>query len=256
MSFLHQAWKDASRGALDLLLPPRCLACGAVVDEPAGLCASCWSKAGFIAPPHCQRCGLAFEIASGPGDAMAGPVECAACALHPPAYRRARAALNYDDRAKALVLRLKHADATHSAPSLARFMARAGGDLLAECDAIAPVPLHRWRLMWRRYNQAALLALALGRIAGKPVLPDLLVRKRATPSQGRLGPAERRANVKGAFAVAKRRAAAIAGKRVLLVDDVLTTGATVEECTRALLRAGAASVDVLTLARVNRPRSP
>ncbi len=246
--------RGAGRRMVDVLLPPRCLACGAVVDEPGALCAPCWGKTAFIAPPHCARCGLAFELPPQGGDS-ASLFDCAACAADPPAFARARAALNYDDHTKSLVLRLKHADATHSVPGLARWMARAGAELLAQCDLIAPVPLHRWRLIGRRYNQSALLALELGRLAQKPALPDLLARRRATPSQGHLGPAQRRANVAGAFAVRPRRVADIPGKRVLLVDDVLTTGATAEECARVLTRAGAAAVDVLTLARVNRPRS-
>ncbi len=254
MSFL----RGAGRRAIDVLLPPRCLSCGAVVDEPGALCAPCWGKAAFIAPPHCARCGLAFELppqASDSTNESLGAFDCAACAADPPAFDRARAALAYDDHTKSLVLRLKHADATHTAPGLARWMARAGAELLDQCDLIAPVPLHRWRLLWRRYNQSALLALALGRLAAKPVAPGLLVRKRATPQQGHLGPAQRRANVAGAFALKARHAAQILGKRVLLIDDVLTTGATAEECAKVLKRAGAAAVDVLTLARVNRPRS-
>jgi ComF family protein len=246
--------RGAGRRALDVLLPPRCLSCGAVVDEPGALCAPCWGRIAFISPPHCARCGLAFELPPQTDD-PAGAIECAACAADPPQFDRARAALAYDDHAKSLVLRFKHADATHAAPGLARWMARAGAELLAQCDLIAPVPLHRWRLLWRRYNQSALLALALGRLAQKPAMPGLLVRKRATPSQGRMGPAQRRANVAGAFALRAGRAAGVAGKRVLLVDDVLTTGATAEECAKVLKRAGAAAVDVLTLARVNRPRS-
>ena len=133
-------------------------------------------------------------------------------------------------------------------------MIRAGEDLLGTCDIIAAVPLHRWRLLWRRYNQAALLALAMGRIAGKPVLADLLVRRRATPSQGRMGRNQRFQNVAGAFALRSAHAEHIRDRRVLLVDDVMTTGATVAECAKVLRRAGAQAVDVLTLARVIRPQ--
>ncbi|MCK6451697.1 MAG: ComF family protein [Alphaproteobacteria bacterium] len=239
--------RSAGRWTLDALLPPRCLACGLVVDDPGTLCASCWDKAGFIAPPHCRRCGLPFDLA----DAAAG-LECASCVADRPAFDRARAAMRYGDGARALVLRFKHADATHAAPGVARWMARAGAELLADCDLIAPVPLHRWRLLWRRYNQSALLALELGRIAGRPVVADLLLRRRATPSQGRLDRARRRANVASAFAVRPRHLPGLKDRRVLLVDDVMTTGATVDECARTLKRAGAASVDVLTLARVAR----
>jgi len=179
---------------------------------------------------------------------------CGACIADPPRFDRARAAMRYDDAARGLVLQFKHADATHAAPGYAKWMARAGADLIAGCDLIAPVPLHRWRLLWRRYNQSALLAQALGRASGKPVLPDLLIRRRATPSQGRLGRNQRFQNVAGAFALRPVHAGKLQGLRVLLVDDVMTTGATVAECAKVLKRAGAASVDVLTLARVVRPQ--
>jgi ComF family protein len=238
------------RRVLDALLPPRCLGCGVVVEEPGALCTSCWEKAAFIVPPQCARCGLPFELAP------AGPeeIECAACIAEPPHFDRARAVMRYDQGARGLVLRFKHADATHAAPGYARWMARAGAELLAGCELIVPVPLHRWRLLWRRYNQSALLALALGRVAGRPVAPDLLVRRRPTPSQGRLDRARRFANVAGAFSMRPGRKREVAGRRVLLVDDVMTTGATAGECARVLKKAGAASVDVLTLARVVRPQ--
>jgi ComF family protein len=241
------------RRVLDALLPPRCLGCGVVVEDPGALCAACWGKTGFIAAPHCARCGLPFELA--PAESTYAPaLECGSCVADPPRFDRARAAMRYDEGARGLVLRFKHADATHAAPGYARWMARAGAELLADCDLIAPVPLHRWRLLWRRYNQSALLAQALGRVAGRPVMPDLLVRRRHTPSQGRLDRARRHANVAGAFALRPGHAGAIKGKRVLLVDDVMTTGATVAECAKVLRKAGAAAVDVLTLARVVRPR--
>lgn len=248
------AWtRLAGRHALDALLPPRCLACGQVVDEPGSLCAACWSRAAFIAPPYCACCGLPFEL-TGESEQSADGLTCAACAARPPRYDRARAAMRYDDATRNLILRFKHADATHATPGFARWMARAGAELLADCDLIAPVPLHRWRLLWRRYNQAALLALALGRIGEKPVAVDLLQRRRHTPSQGRLDRARRHQNVAGAFALRPGRQERIEGARILLVDDVLTTGATIAECAKVLTKAGAAAVDVLTLARVIRPQ--
>lgn len=238
-----------ARALLDLVLPPLCLACRRPVEENGALCADCWSEVTFIAPPHCAICGFPFEYDRG--------IEavCAACAGAPPAYDRARAVLRYDDASRGLVLGFKHGDQTYAAPAFGRWLARGGAALVAEADIVAPVPLHRFRLLRRRYNQAMLLARRVGRDCGVPVDPGLLIRRRATASQGRLSPSARRRNVQGAFALRPDGARQIDGRRVLLLDDVLTTGATTEECARVLKRAGAAAVDVLTLARVVRPRS-
>ncbi|TVR98474.1 MAG: ComF family protein [Rhodospirillales bacterium] len=233
--------------ALDLLLPPQCLCCDALVDRPGMLCAACWPQLRFIDRPQCARCGIPFEV--DPGD---GAI-CGACAASPPAFGRARAALIYDDGSRPLTLAFKHGDRTDAAPALGRWMARAGRDVLESADLLAPVPLHWTRLFGRRYNQAALLAQSVGRAAGLPVVPDLLVRRRRTPSLGRLGRSARRRLVGGAFAVHAGHASRIRDARIVLVDDVHTTGATVEACTRVLLRGGAAQVDVLTLARTHRP---
>jgi len=230
---------------LDLLLPPRCLKCGIEIGGDGALCAECWRGIAFLQPPCCARCGLPFEVDLG-ADAI-----CGACARETPLYARARAALRYDEASRTLVLAFKHGDKLQLAPALSRFMRRAGAEFLATCGIVAPVPLHWTRLFARRYNQAAVLAHALVRGGGPPVVTDLLERRRATPSQGRSGRAERRRNVRGAFAL--KRGHSVAGCRVLLVDDVLTTGATVSECARTLLDAGATSVDVLTLARTVRP---
>ncbi len=230
---------------LDFLLPRRCLKCGVEIGGDGALCAGCWRGIDFLQPPCCARCGLPFEVELG-GDAI-----CGACAREPPPYARARAAMRYDGASRTLILAFKHGDKLQLAPALGQFMRRAGAELLATCDVIAPVPLHWTRLFARRYNQAAVLAHALARGGGPPVVADLLLRRRATPSQGRSGRAERHRNVRGAFAL--KRGRAVAGRRVLLVDDVLTTGATVGECTRVLLESGAAAVDVLTLARTVRP---
>jgi ComF family protein len=237
----------AGRVALDALLPPRCLSCGVITGAEAALCARCWNRLAFIETPYCVCCGRPFEFALG-ADAL-----CGVCARSRPLYERARAALRYDEASRPLILAFKHGDRTDCAPALGRWLARAGAELLPDADLILPVPLHWWRLFRRRYNQAALLAAALGRIAGKPVLPDLVRRRRATASQGHLGPAERRRNVAGAFALAPGRRGAVEGRRVLLVDDVLTTGATAEAVAEPLLEAGARAVDLLALARVVRP---
>lgn len=179
---------------------------------------------------------------------------CPGCAQHPPGFDRARAALRYDAQARRIVLPFKHADRTELAGALAPHMARAGAALLREADLLVPVPLHRTRLLARRYNQAALLARALSRLSGLPALPDALARGRRTESLGTHSARERAALLEGAITVRPGRAARIAGRRVLLVDDVMTSGATASACARALKAVGATSVDVLVAARVPDPR--
>ncbi len=179
---------------------------------------------------------------------------CLSCIARPPVYDRALAAAAYDDASRSLLLALKHADRTDIAPALAGWLVRAGAPLRADCDLILPVPLHRWRLWRRRYNQAALLAGLLAAAWRKPWAANLLLRVRATPRQGRLSPAGRRRNMQGAFTVTAQGVARVQGQRILLIDDVLTTGATAEACARALKKAGARSVFLVTLARVVRPR--
>ena len=245
---LRQLADGIGRPVLDALLPPRCLVTNAAVDRPGQLSPAAWQAIDFIDPPICACCGVPFEVDPGPG------ALCGACLRTQPAYNRARAVMRYDEGARPLVLRFKHADRTEAAPAFARWMARAGAAQLEACDLIVPVPLHRWRLLRRRYNQSALLAMQLGRLSGKPVAPDLLRRRRNTPSQGRLSRGQRQLNVRGAFAVAPGRVSEVAGNGILLIDDVLTTGATVEACARVLKRAGAARVEVLTLARAVRPQ--
>lgn len=235
--------------ALDAVLPPRCIACGKGVDAPRSLCGTCWGSLAFIDGPVCAQCGLPFEHEAGEG------ALCGGCIALPPVFARARAALRYDEASRGLILAFKHGDRLEGARLFGRWLARAAEPLLAEAEMIAPVPLHRWRLFLRLYNQSAILAGALGEATGKPVLPDLLVRRRWTPSQSGRNADERRANVRRAFAVPERHLGRLEGRRVLLVDDVLTTGATVEASAAALLRAGARAVDVATLARVVRPRA-
>ena len=236
--------------ALDLLLPPGCPVCNAIVESAGTLCAECWPQVDFIGPPQCAACGLPFEFeieGNAPNRAL-----CGACVQDPPPYQRARAVMVYGKFSRKMILSFKHADRTDTAPGLGRWLVRAGAGLLADADLIAPVPLHWTRLFQRRYNQAALLAHALGRETGLKVVPDLLQRRRKTPPQVRMGPAQRRRNLRGALRVHPARRERLKDRRVLLVDDVLTTGATASACARTLLKAGAGAVDVLTIARVVR----
>jgi ComF family protein len=236
--------RNASRLMLDAVLPPQCLVCNAAVDRPGTLCVGCFSKFTFITAPHCDHCGVPLETPA------IDDVICGACLTERPAFERARAVFLYNADSRGLVLKFKHGDRTDAAVTLARWMQRAGTALVEKCDVIVPVPLHRWRLLMRMYNQAALLANALGGLAEKPVVPDALVRTKATKSQGHMDRTARRRNVSKAFAV--KRLPAIEGRRILLIDDVLTSGATANACAATLLKAGAAAVDVLVVARVPR----
>ncbi len=241
-------FKDGLRHALvvarDLLLPPVCPVCREPVAGAGGLCAHCWAKLSFIARPYCERLGTPFTH-----DMGAGVLSVRAIA-DPPAYGRARAAVRYDEIARALVHALKYGDRLELAPTMGRWMAQAGNELLADADAIVPVPLH-WRRLWtRRFNQAALLAEAISRSCGRPVWHAALRRVRATSQQVGLSKTERAGNVQAAFRVPEESKAIIRGKRIVLVDDVLTSGATVDACARALLRGGALNVDVVVFACV------
>jgi ComF family protein len=241
-----EAARSVLRAALDLALPPLCAACRDPV-EGKGLCPACWSKLSFITRPYCERLGIPFVYDPGPGilsmEAIASP----------PAYHRARAAVRFDEISRALVHALKYGDRLDLAPMMGRWIANAGGELLAEADALVPVPLH-WRRLWaRRFNQSAMLAAAISKESGVPVATGTLKRVRATAQQVGLSRTERAANIQGAFRVPEEGKATVAGRRLVLVDDVLTSGATVEGCARALLRAGAANVDVLIFARVADP---
>jgi ComF family protein len=243
------AWR-AGAVALDLLLPPQCLTCDQPVDAPGRFCAGCFRATTFVTEPCCRRCGVPFAHLG-----EAGPDRiCPGCHAHPPPWHRARAALRYDAQARRILLPFKHGDRIELASALAVLMQRAGAILLDDADLLVPVPLHRRRLVARRYNQAALLAGALARLSGKPSVPDALVRLRATMALNSLSAASRIGVLDGAFAVRPQRRSWVEGQRILLVDDVLTSGATSGACARALLAAGAEQVDVLVAARVPDPR--
>ncbi len=237
------AWSHAAKLSLDLALPTLCVACRDPV-EGEGVCANCWARMSFIAPPFCPRLGIPFVYDPGP-DMLS--MEAIA---NPPAYARARAAVRYDDVARTLVHALKYQDRTDLAPAMGRWMARAGGELLDGADMLVPVPLH-WQRGWsRRYNQSGVLARVIERQTGVKVAAEALRRIRPTEQQIGLSRPQRASNVQGAFKVAPDRQHLIGGRRIVLIDDVLTSGATVDACARALLRAKAAAVDVLVFARV------
>ena len=234
-------------GVLDLLLPPRPLDetnSASQGVQSVGLSPLTWSRITFIGAPVCDACGSPFEFDMGPG------ARCIACQGRERAFDRARAACLYDEHSRDLILKLKHADRTDLAPLLARWLARGAADILPDADAVIPVPLHPMRLLSRRYNQAAEVARPLARSANLAFWPDALVRRRRTPTQGGKSGDARRRNMAAAFAVPDRWRSRIDGRRLLLVDDVLTTGATAEGCARALKAAGAAHVDLAVIARV------
>lgn len=244
---LAQRGVRLARLALDALLPPTCPVCDAPVEAPGLICAACFPRFRPIAPPLCDACGLPVR-----GEETPTPI-CPACASRRPLFGRARAVWLYGGAAKDVILRLKYADREDLAVPLGRLMAGAGADLLREADLLVPVPLHLRRLVARRYNQAALLARAISRVSRIPVAVDALRRTRATPALAELSREEREASLIGAFAVRPRWRGRISGRRIVLIDDVLTSGATAEACAEALLAAGAAAVDVLAAARTPPP---
>lgn len=241
---LGRLFLRAAGGLVDVVLPPSCPVCRVLTGQPHALCTTCWGKVRFMEEPWCERLGTPLPYDLGPGALSAEAV------AHPPLFHRARAAAIYDDTTAGLVHAFKYGDRLDLAPLLAAWMRRAGRDLLAEADVLVPVPLHRVRLLRRRFNQAAVLCRALSRDTGLPHDPGLLVRHRQTRQQVGLSREARMENVRGAFRVPPRAKARLMGRKILLVDDVATTGSTLEAATRALLSGGAERVDVLTFARV------
>ena len=232
---------------LNAIYPPQCPVCHRQVASIGALCADCWKEIHFLDGAQCSRCGTPFEVDPG------GEIECAACLSQPPAYDMARAVMRYDEHSKPPILALKHADRLDLPPGMIDWMVRAGRDMLAQTEIVVPVPLHWQRLWKRRYNQSAELARLLAHKTGLAYAPQVLQRLRPTKSQGEMPSAKaRHRNVRGAFVVPKNRKASISGKTILLIDDVVTTGATVDACSRSLKRAGAKKVFVLALARAVR----
>lgn len=232
--------------ALALIFPPQCLSCGDPVQNEGGLCGPCWRDTPFILGLCCDLCGAPLPGASDVA------VTCDDCRARDRPWVRGRAVMLYRGGGRRLVLGLKHADRLDLAPAMAGWMAARAGPLVQDDTLIAPVPAHWWRFFRRRYNQAAVLAQALAARMDRPVFPDLLVRRRATKAQDGMGPDARYANLADAITVTPRHADALACQRVLLVDDVMTSGATLDACARACLAAGAAEISVMVLARVTR----
>ncbi len=234
-------------GFVDWLTPPKCLVCRTGVTAGATLCLSCWQKLHFIDEPVCDANGTPFEFDQGEGALSAAAI------ADPPPWDKARAAVAFDDASKVLVHLLKYRDVHEAGIAMGRMMAGAGRKLLAECDLIVPVPLHRMRLWTRRFNQAGILAREVAKVSDKPFRHDLLLRGEATRPQVGLTAAERQKNVKRAFVISPEMQAVVDGKTVVLVDDVRTTGATAAACAVALKNAGAARVHVLSFALVLNP---
>jgi ComF family protein len=227
-----------------VLFPPVCVGCRRHVTEPGALCGSCWPQLRFLEKPWCPVMGTPFQYDMGEGFLSAEAI------ANPPPFDRARAAVAYTGVARRMVQSLKYSDRTDLAPWMARWMVRAGADLVADADVVLPVPLHRWRFFSRRFNQSAELARAIAAPTGKPFAPNAIMRVKMTRQQVGLGVSERQDNVRAAFRVPPENDIDVRGRRVLLVDDVYTTGATVSSVSKALKKGGAAAVDVLTFARV------
>jgi len=227
----------------DLIMPPSCLACRAPLAQHDAICAKCWADIDFIRPPVNDRLGLPLPFEFDTTPTSSAPA-------HRPAYHRARAVALFSGVMREMILQLKYGD-THNARELfGRWLAAAGAELIEECDVIAPVPMHARRLLMRRFNQSAILANELARISDRQASPQLIKRTRATRSQVGLTSAERRRNLAGAFTIAPRQRKHITGRNILLVDDVITTGTTLNTCARALRQAGAARVNAVVLAIV------
>ena len=244
MSHMGSLARDALALPARLLFPPVCAGCRRQVSQPGALCGSCWPKLRFLERPWCAVMGTPFQYDMGDGFLSAEAI------ANPPPFERARAAVAYTGVARRMVQALKYGDRTDLAPWMARWMLRAGAELVAEADVVVPVPLHRGRFFSRRFNQSAELARAISRLTGLPFEPGALVRSRMTRQQVGLGTRERQDNVRGAFKVPEEGDIKVRGRRVLVVDDVYTTGATVSAAARALRKAGAAKIHVLTFARV------
>jgi len=252
---LPPALLSAGRLVLDYALPPRCPGCGRILPEQGGFCGECWSAMRFLGDPCCRRCGVPFEIDPGEGGADEAGAECGVCLADPPRWNRARAVLAYGDVSRMVAMRLKYGRRTGMARLMARYMAPLAMAMTegeGERPLLIPVPLHRWRLWHRGFNQSAIIAREIGRITGFPVDALLLKRIRATRSLRDMNARQREREVRKAFALDPTRADKLAARRIILIDDIHTSGATARACTDMLLRGGCVSVDLLCWARVTK----
>ncbi len=241
---MRSQFQNIARKIVDIIYPPQCIGCRSAVAEPSTLCASCWSGLKFIERPYCERLGTPFELDLGEG--LLSPAAIA----DPPVFDRARSVLMYDGLGRALVHRLKYGDRHDLSVAMARMMALAGRDLITEADLIVPVPLHWTRLLSRKFNQSALLAQSLSKLTQVPCDLSIMHRKKRTRPQYGLTRSERQLNLQGALGIDELYAQKVERRRILLIDDVMTTSSTANACARALLKAKASHVDVLTFARV------
>ena len=236
---------------IDFILPPRCIVTGEIVDRQGMIAPEIWGQLNFISDPQCVRCGYPFDFEQ---KGVGINNLCASCLRQPPIYGKLRSSLFYDNTSRDIILAFKHGDRTHAAPSFMPWLYQAGRELIDQVDFIVPVPLHRYRLLKRRYNQAAILAQYFSKETNIPCLLRALKRQKYTQTQGYLRESARKRNVKNAFSISSKEADKLKGTRILLIDDVYTTGATVTECANTLLNVGVSNVDVLTIARVVKPQ--
>ncbi len=234
--------KPAAVKLLDLIYPPRCISCGSSITEHGNICGKCWDDINFISDPQCRICGFPFEMET-------EATLCAGCIQEEPHFSKARAVFLYDDASSKLITSFKYNDRIENRAPYARWMARAGAEMLHDADYIIPVPIHFGKLLLRKYNQAGLLALGVAKIAGRKVLVNALIRKKYTKKQAGLNRKIRFKNISGAFKVNPKYASILKDKKILLIDDVITTGATADECAKILRKAKVAKVEVLTLAK-------
>lgn len=246
-SFFRNLYSKSGQ-VFDIIFPPTCFITGERVESWGDVSPTYWKELRFIAYPYCDQCGVAFDFNEKPQQTVR--LKCPDCLENQPAFDRSRAALKYDTHSRRLILPFKHADQTHLVHTIGRWMAQSGRELIESSDFLMPVPLHRSRLWRRRYNQSLIIANFLAKKFDKPVLIDDLLRIRATDPQGHKSKKDRRRNLKSAFALKPSSEGLIRGKTICLIDDVMTSGATLDECAAVLKAAGAEQVFTVTLARV------